>query len=50
MASGSIDITDSESGGYNIAVFAYNNSMITGQPLTKSYIRPSEAAGMYTNT
>lgn len=42
-ANGYIDI---ESGGYNIAVFAYNNSMITGKPLTKQYIRPSERIGM----
>ena len=42
-----IDVANSESGGYNIAVFAYNNSTITGQPLAKRYIRPSEGAGMY---
>ena len=46
-AKGYIDMANSESGGYNIAVFVYNNSMISGQPLAKRYIRPSEGAGMY---
>ena len=45
-----IDLANSESGGYNIAVFAYDNSMITGRPLAKHYIRSSEGTGMYTVT
>ena len=45
-ANGYIYMADIESRGYNIAVFTYNNSMITGKPLAKQYIRPSERIGM----